>query len=511
MRHKPLLGAVVQVAFDPATLLVAGSDDPRPRGFDLVELAAQLDPQPRDLYRERAGIEHRGDHRSAFGEDGGGDDGAQGRAGMPDRPASTPISGIVGYRVPPQVDLKVAPGKKHVHVEVFGVEGLTEDVLDILGDGASGAEIFEERSHLMQGVRARSIEAAVDGSLDSTTKRPERRRDGERGAGSGPGRTAIDGGADRYDRARVRGGEKHGQHAVGHGAADDDVDVVEPVAQDRDAGADGQRGQRDSGERTHRGNHAPEQRDHRQDHRGARGGEHEPSKLQALDAGCATEALHERDDGDYDRPEEQWHPHGDQQACRCTVDGVGVPAADEEVADVGRERPSGQEQRDADEVGPRDGGPTTREEMPVGEQQERQHEHDAARDPAPQRDPLGGRSRRPPSRGGPQPPALCEIGGEGGEHSGDAEQHADAVAGVARDDQRASSGHGHRVDRVQHRVVGGLQPPRQHDRAHLQRHRHCKQHRRPPTQLQPPHESDCPNRRRGRQSCWRVAAMRVGA
>ncbi len=52
-RDEPLLGAVVEVALEPAPLLVAGLDDPRPRRLDLGELDAHLDAQARHLDRER--------------------------------------------------------------------------------------------------------------------------------------------------------------------------------------------------------------------------------------------------------------------------------------------------------------------------------------------------------------------------------------------------------------------------------------------------------------------------
>ena len=50
-RDEALLGAVVQVTLDPPPLLVAGLDDPSPGCLHLGELAAQLDPQPRNLDR----------------------------------------------------------------------------------------------------------------------------------------------------------------------------------------------------------------------------------------------------------------------------------------------------------------------------------------------------------------------------------------------------------------------------------------------------------------------------
>ena len=52
-RDEPLLGAVVEVALEPAPLVVAGLDDARARGAQLLEPGAQLGLQPLVLERER--------------------------------------------------------------------------------------------------------------------------------------------------------------------------------------------------------------------------------------------------------------------------------------------------------------------------------------------------------------------------------------------------------------------------------------------------------------------------
>jgi hypothetical protein len=54
-RHEPLLGPIVQVALDPATLLVAGGDDPAPRLLHLVELRANVCLQPGVVQRKPRG------------------------------------------------------------------------------------------------------------------------------------------------------------------------------------------------------------------------------------------------------------------------------------------------------------------------------------------------------------------------------------------------------------------------------------------------------------------------
>jgi hypothetical protein len=44
--HEPLLGSVVEVAFEPVALGVAGLDDPRPGSLHLCGLGADLRLQP---------------------------------------------------------------------------------------------------------------------------------------------------------------------------------------------------------------------------------------------------------------------------------------------------------------------------------------------------------------------------------------------------------------------------------------------------------------------------------
>jgi hypothetical protein len=49
MATELLLGAVVEVALEPASFVHRGADDPRPRPLDLGELPAHLDAEPGDL------------------------------------------------------------------------------------------------------------------------------------------------------------------------------------------------------------------------------------------------------------------------------------------------------------------------------------------------------------------------------------------------------------------------------------------------------------------------------
>ena len=58
-RDEPLLRTVVQVAFEPAALLIAGADDPRPRRAQLTHARPQLSPQSLVCERDSGGGDNR--------------------------------------------------------------------------------------------------------------------------------------------------------------------------------------------------------------------------------------------------------------------------------------------------------------------------------------------------------------------------------------------------------------------------------------------------------------------
>ena len=60
-RDELLLGTVVEVALEPATLVDRRADDPAPRPLDLGELPPHLDPEPGDLDREPGADEQVGE------------------------------------------------------------------------------------------------------------------------------------------------------------------------------------------------------------------------------------------------------------------------------------------------------------------------------------------------------------------------------------------------------------------------------------------------------------------
>ena len=89
------------------------------------------------------------------------------------------VVGIVDHRRAGQVDGESAVGQDQAKIEVVDPERLAEDALDVLGDGAAGAEIVEECGHPLQGVEAGAVEATVDRILEpmaepDRTSRPPR-------------------------------------------------------------------------------------------------------------------------------------------------------------------------------------------------------------------------------------------------------------------------------------------------------------------------------------------------
>ena len=99
-----------------------------------------------------------------------------------------------------------------------------------------------ERLERPRRVVAAAVEAPVHDRLDARPRRAEQRRHRER---RGRDREAglADREPDQQHEPEVRAAERRGQRAVDQRAPDHQVDVVEPVAQDRDAGRHRQRGE----------------------------------------------------------------------------------------------------------------------------------------------------------------------------------------------------------------------------------------------------------------------------
>ena len=208
-RDEPLLGAVVEVALDPPALLVAGRDDPRPRGLDLGELAAQLDAQSRDLDREPAGL----DDLPQQGRDPPASRGSWSTmpSGWPPRSIgirSRPSSGGVGDGYAARVDVELALRAGRSGAPAADRSSTSRrTALDLLRRGPAGAQVFEEVGHPPQRVVAGAVEAPIDRVLHPRAQRAKGDRDDERGRGGRPPRTAPERRPEQHDRRRERRGQ----------------------------------------------------------------------------------------------------------------------------------------------------------------------------------------------------------------------------------------------------------------------------------------------------------------
>ena len=314
----------------------------------------------------------------------------------------------------------------------------------------------------LRGVVAVAVEAPVDGVLDAGTRRAEQRghrerrdRDGEAGL--------ADRQSHQQHESQVGRGERRRERAVDQRAVDDDVDVEEPVAQDRGAGREREHGE---AERQHR---VPQRADPRRrdevaddvgDHRDARDrrGECQPLELRALDATGAAEP----DRGGGGREADR-RSHEDPSEPAQGVHQVERPRYPERVGDRGEriverawtQRVAEHVERDPGDGQPERGAPAARRQAAVGEEEQGDAEQAE-----------GGRQAEvlEPRRGGPS----GELAGRDVERAvgvlvhevphaqdraGEAEDRPDRVAGHPRENERADGRERERGDRERHAAV----------------------------------------------------------
>ena len=161
----------MQVALDPAPLLVAGARDPRPRLLDLGELDPQLDPQAGELDHDGRRVEHPAQ---------------QIRRAAPGSCSSTPTPAISDRARPSSSgsrDDVPAPVRERVRgrepEEDLGArvgERDSQHRADLLGLRPPVAHVVEERAQQPHALEAGAREAAVDEHLHAVAQRAERER-----------------------------------------------------------------------------------------------------------------------------------------------------------------------------------------------------------------------------------------------------------------------------------------------------------------------------------------------
>ena len=213
-RDEALLGAVVQVALQATALLVGDRHDPGTRAPHLVELAAELDPQPGDLDGQGGDLHHVGRQRPppTCRRRSVADDVSHHDATAAHRDASSSvgaISGSDGGGRAVQVDLDPAVRKLQADLEAVVVERIAQRVLDVLRFDPAPAQVFDEGQHLGPCLVASPVEAPVDDLLDAIPQRSEGHGDDQRGAGGRPCRATVDGDPDEQRARHV--GQRQGQ------------------------------------------------------------------------------------------------------------------------------------------------------------------------------------------------------------------------------------------------------------------------------------------------------------
>ena len=222
------------------------------------------------------------------------------------------------------------------------------------------------------------LDAAVNTLLQCVLDRREDRGENEQRHHDRQIRTLStdrdEGPLEQRDDRGINAGEDGGQEDVDHGAIDDQIDVVEAVAKDRDPDCHGQRRHRQGREELGRPNERRREARRRLDEEreeNERAGEREPLELLALVGVRTTQAIEERGGADHDEDEEKGlEDRGDR------VEHGGVPVKPDRIPDRRvaclriRRRCEHREDHREDNVDPgeiRGGLPAGRREVPVGE------------------------------------------------------------------------------------------------------------------------------------------------
>ena len=178
-RDQPLLRAVVEVALEPAALLVAGGDDARARRLDLGQLAAHLHPQPGDLDRQPGGLDHALEQVRALGERASCTTVAELERASPHRRARAAAEPGASTTARPVASTWTSlAGSQKKSSSLGSPSASRQHVAGRLRRRAAGAQILEEALDFAQPLVASAVEAPVDqqpGPASATGRRRARR------------------------------------------------------------------------------------------------------------------------------------------------------------------------------------------------------------------------------------------------------------------------------------------------------------------------------------------------
>ncbi|HEY7926837.1 MAG TPA: hypothetical protein VIG86_05370 [Candidatus Dormibacteraeota bacterium] len=270
-RDEVLLGTIVQVALDPAPFTILRRDQPLPRRTEVLEPRRQVRAEPHVL-EHQPGLVGKVVEQLLL-------DGRERLANTladAQRPQQlvllanldNPVG--VGRRGDRPVAQRHRPDCRNAQrPRCCGTEGAAGAQPDVctLGAGAFGENPRHAGKHVIHGValrdlfgelrqhlvrcRALSVDQPVGHPLHPLSHRLETDRNDRRGQDRQPQvgpATTTDQGPDADSDADVHRGDEDRQRTVDQGAADHDVDVVQPVLEDRHRGADGKCREPDHGD-----------------------------------------------------------------------------------------------------------------------------------------------------------------------------------------------------------------------------------------------------------------------
>ena len=184
-RDQLLLGAVVEVALEPAPFVEGGAHDPGPRPFHLRELPADLDAQSGDL-DGKTGSDEQVRELGAYGDPLGMQDRGERQVTATHRRPAPRLGRQLGYERALEVGVDVLARQPVEDHERRVADRRAEGRPDLLGLPAAGPEAGEEvvdqcsPDHL----RGLNVRRRAPGPR---TARAEREGDGQRGRSGGDG------------------------------------------------------------------------------------------------------------------------------------------------------------------------------------------------------------------------------------------------------------------------------------------------------------------------------------
>ena len=170
----------MEIALEPAALLVAGLDDAHARGLHLLQLQADLDAQARDLDRQRGCREDVAQRDPPLEQRRVVQQHRRAQPFARDLRVRAPVVRQRGHELTRRGRIRLALGQPEDELGEGVAQRLAEHPADLLRRPESLAHLVLEILDDAQALEASTIEAAVDDALDPRPQRAEGERHDER-------------------------------------------------------------------------------------------------------------------------------------------------------------------------------------------------------------------------------------------------------------------------------------------------------------------------------------------